>query len=151
MKLLSSLDREKRRRISILLLVGVIAVLAFSLVALYDFYFSYERSTDDIPYMRVYYVEFYSWDNTTDFVAGAPFNVTFGVSNYLGEDKDFVVEWGIEENVTLGVREVSVQNQRTVFVDVEITVHEETLVYFVLKDDDGTEHSRIRRLFFHGA
>jgi hypothetical protein len=144
-----SIDYETRRRLIILLLIGLIAVLAFSLYALYDYHFKYERSDDPISYERDEYIEFYFKGNDTYFAAYEFKNVTIGVANFLEEDKDLTIIWESDPNGTYGYHNFSIKDKEVKHIDLQLRFDksEDTVIYLILTDEEGTELSRIEREF----
>ncbi len=141
-------DMEQRRRLIILMLVGLIVILAFSLFALYDFYFSYERSTDPISYENEEYIEFYIYTTKVDFVPGEEFNLSVGVANFLGAQKNLTVYWG--EDASNGSRhdfKVLDKEVKTLDFPVFIDKGESTVIYFELRDENGGTVSVVEREF----
>lgn len=150
------MDPETKRRVIILFLVGLIAVLVFSLLALYDYHFSYERSEGPISYDRENYFEFYipTGDGST-LVAGEEVNLTVGMANFLGESKNLTLVWGTSLNGTVVVVEslayvvemdvdavyyydLSLEDKGTQEIRLILIVPEATTVYFDLRTEDGS-------------
>ena len=145
-----SIDFETRRRLIIFLLVGLIAVLAFSLYALYDYHFKYERSDDPISYERDEYIEFYFKGNDTFFTAYTTKNVTLGVANFLGEDKDLRLCWEVAQNTSTGHNNFSIRDKEVKFIDLRLwfDLDQDTKVQFTLFDKDGTELAMTEKEFY---
>lgn len=94
---------SKIRRVVIILLLGIIALLIFSVYALYLHYYTYEMSSEPVEHEYDPYVEFFvttgSTNGTIEYVPGTQVNVTLGAANFLREQQNLtVVIWNVGSN-----------------------------------------------------
>jgi hypothetical protein len=101
---------SKIRRIVILILTGVITLLLFSLLAVYDYLYSYEQTMEPISYTRQHYIEFYiqsenrsALDAGLDVEEGRPFIVYACVMNFLGSQKNLTLAFGPAQDTQDGI------------------------------------------------
>lgn len=92
------------------MLTGIITMLLFSLLATYDYIYSYDRSTKPISYDRREYLEFYlqaadrsAVDDGLEVTEGVPFSVFACLMNLLGAKRSLTLEFGPSPGGTGGV------------------------------------------------
>lgn len=92
---------SKIRKILIIILTGVITILLFSLLAIYDYLYSYEQTMKPISYTRQHYIEFYiqsenrsALDTGPDVEEGRPLRIYACMMNFLGLKKNLTLAFG---------------------------------------------------------
>lgn len=82
-------------------MTGIVTLLLFSLLAIYDYLYSYEQTMKPIVYARQHYIEFYiqsdnrsALDGGIDVEEGRPVLVYACMMNFLGSQKNLTLAFG---------------------------------------------------------